>query len=85
MKTTTYHIAARNSDNQWNWNGSTFEKSGRGDSTTFECPASEWALALEVFRTEFDPISDAVLKLVKVTFDDETEEFEDEEIERATA
>jgi hypothetical protein len=80
-----YHITAKNNDVQWNWNGFEFEKTGRGDSTTIECDTSDWHAALKIFHDQFSPESHAKLILEKVTFDDETEEFEFLEVKSVKA
>lgn len=78
MTTTTFAITARNSDNQWNWDGSEFVKNGRGDSTTFPCNPEEWDAAKKVFADEFRPESKAGLHLVRSEFDEKTDELNDE-------
>jgi len=85
MKNVTHNITARNKDNQWNWNGFDFVQSGRGDSTTLECDPSEWEAAKAAFAYQFADTAAAVLTLEKVTFDEDTEEFEEESIETVTA
>jgi len=85
MKTTTYTITARNSDNQWNWDGFEFLKNGRGDATTLQCDPIEWNAAKKSFHCQFRAESQAILKLEKSIYDDESEDFVDEVISHIKA
>lgn len=69
---TIHRITARNSDNQWEWDGSAFIKTSGGD---FNANPEAWDEALASFRTEFNHASKAKLILEKITFgeDDEAE------------